>query len=157
MRQDRVSLPFFQLLQPLIITFTSYQFSLHLQKHRTYIYLLCLLHTLTIYINAYITSAEFVLTGFCLPLIWRLCEYVENRVERPQPSGFPVFRVKKLLFRITSGSPSFVRVLLQKLLFTKFVQIFFIIITSGSPTFVGDLFILSYEKSRSRLVQSSIY
>ena len=69
-----------QLLHPLIITFTftSYQFSLHLQKHRTYIYLLSLLHTLTIYINAYITSAEFVLTGFCLPFdlgpvsMWRI-------------------------------------------------------------------------------------
>ena len=67
-RQDRVPLPFFP-LQP---SFTSNQFSLHLQKHRTYIYLLCLLHTLTIYFNAYITSAEFVLTGFCLPLIWAL-------------------------------------------------------------------------------------
>ena len=117
-------LPFFP-LQP---SFTSNQFSLHLQKHRTYIYLLCLLHTLTIYFNAYITSAEFVLTDFCLPLIWALWVCGESS------GAASTFRVSGLSGQKTS--------LQDHVGVTKFCRV---------------LFILSYEKSRSRLVQSSIY
>ena len=102
-------------------------FHCFLETQNIILYLLSPLRTLTIYINAYITNAEFALTGFYLPFGLGPCEYVENRSERPRPWGLRPFW-SKLLFEITSGSSN-----------------------------LSCLFISRYEKSRSWFDLTSIY